>query len=126
MGSLGPRKTNALMQLLTSMTRSLSANVMEGPDGSMVQAPMLVFDPITSKSAMAVEWRKKMNLNSIEPPLQISIDAPSTSATLGPPAAGPTSLSKVYVEAFIASRLRAHQQEGVKFMIECLLGIRDP
>lgn len=34
-------------------------------------------------------------------------------------------LTRVEVEGFIADRLRPHQVEGVKFMVECLMGLRD-
>ncbi|KAG1670867.1 hypothetical protein FOA52_000369 [Chlamydomonas sp. UWO 241] len=35
-------------------------------------------------------------------------------------------LSKVFVEPFIAAKLRPHQAEGVKFMLQCMLGLRNP
>lgn len=35
-------------------------------------------------------------------------------------------VNKVYVERFLAEKLRPHQKEGVKFMYECLAGYRFP
>ncbi len=34
-------------------------------------------------------------------------------------------MTKVEVPPFIASQLRPHQVQGVKFVLECLMGLRD-
>lgn len=103
MGSLGPRKDMCLQNLLTSLTRSLPPGAMQGHDGSMVQEPMLVFDPMTSMLPIAIEWRNKRNSSDLASASSASLITTSAAQSAG-------NLSKVYVEAFIASRLRAHQQ----------------